>query len=480
MNQQLFEQAKASYQQGDWGRAASMLMSAKDPGELCGAVDHLRGNALMKLGLYSDAAEAYGDALADARYGKSGALACNRGRALLAAGRVEEAVASLQQSLQDTTYATPYKANMALGSAYERMGNVREAGVAYRNAAIDENNPDPSAALAKLGESFLGMGRPVDAVEALRTALDFSAPLASQNAVYAQLGSAYVAANRMPEAVEAFGNATKDGTYQLSPEQQASYDAARKATAAISGRTPSETDAFLAAAGYGSGIDPLDPLGRSGEMMPSPEDTGFFSVTEQDLMRQNAPEHRPNRQVKRRNGGGGGGKAVVIILLILLLVGGGAGFAFYSGFGWPTQEAQVQGMFNANASNSSIKGYLASSLSSESVAHIEAVLPKSSQVTIDGMDRSMSSTTMRATAQLPSGGSQIYEIQLVRDGIGWKVSAVNAVYASQSDGAPTLSNSTQTTTGTVSTDAATTGAATTGAATTAAATTAAATTAASA
>ena len=203
-------------------------------------------------------------------------------------------------------------------------------------------------------------------------------------------------------------------------------------------------------------------------MMPSPEDTGFFSVTEQDLMRQNAPEHRPNRQVKRKHNHGGL-KAFIIILLILIVVGGGAGFAFWSGFGWPTQEAQVQSMFQANSNGSSIKEFLAPTLSDESVNHIEAVLPKTSQLTIDGMDRSMNATTMRVTAQLASGGSQIYEISLVRDGIGWKVSAVNAVYESQTDGSPTLSNSTSTTSGVVNTDATT--AATTAAATTAAATT---------
>ncbi len=285
MNQQAFDAGKVAYQRGDLSVAVSQLSQAKGPGEVSGAVDHLLGNCLMKLGRYGEAAASYGDALRDPSYGHSGALACNRGRALLAAGRPQEAIASLTMATKDETYTTPYKAQVALGNAFMRIGNVREAGVAYRSAAIDESNPDPASALRSLGGCFMQMGRAVDAVEAYRTALDFSTPLQDQNAVYGDLGLAYVAANRMTEAVDAFGHATADGSYQLRPEAQAAYDAAQRAVSAITGGGPSETDALLAAAGYGTGsYDPLDPMGTSGEFMPSPEDTGFFSVNEQDAV----------------------------------------------------------------------------------------------------------------------------------------------------------------------------------------------------
>ena len=56
MNTQAFEMAKAAYQRGDWAGAAGALASTKAPGELSGEVDHLLGNALMKLGRYAEAA----------------------------------------------------------------------------------------------------------------------------------------------------------------------------------------------------------------------------------------------------------------------------------------------------------------------------------------------------------------------------------------------------------------------------------------
>ena len=86
MNQQAFELGKSAYDQGDWFVAISQFDVAKEPGEVNGQIDHLLGNAYMKLGQFDSAASAYKSALADASYGKVGALSTNQGRALLAAG----------------------------------------------------------------------------------------------------------------------------------------------------------------------------------------------------------------------------------------------------------------------------------------------------------------------------------------------------------------------------------------------------------
>ena len=285
MNQQAFESGKRAYQSGDWLGAATLLAEAKRPGEVSGEIDHLLGNAYMKLGQFEAAAAAYEGALSDGAYGKRGALSCNRGRALLAAGRPQDAVGALTDAVADASYATPYKAYMALGSAYERLGDVRSAGIAYRSAAIDESNPAPAVALSDLGSCFMRLGRAVDAVEAYRTALDFTTPLESQNQIWCDLGLAYVAANRMNEAVDAFAHATADGSFALSSEAQASYDAARKAIASIDARRPSETDAMLAAAGYGGGYDPLDPTGASGESWKLPSEVACAKASTASDMR---------------------------------------------------------------------------------------------------------------------------------------------------------------------------------------------------
>ena len=425
MNQQLFETGYAAYQSGDWAAAASAFAQAKGAGEQMGKLDHLRGNALMKLGRYDEAAEAYGQALNDPTYGMSGALNTNRGRALIAAGRVDEAIVALRAATQDPTYATPYKAYMALGGACRSIGDIRGAGIAYRNAAIDEKNPNPTSSLRKLGGCFMDLGRPADAVESYRTALDFSPNRDEQNVVYCDLALAYVAANRMTEAVDAFDHATADGTYTLSPEAQAAYDAARNAVAARSGeRKTSDTDDMLAAAGYGGGytVDPLDPTGEtSGNLMPSPEDTGFFSVNEDQIV---ADSRRENR--------GRGGKVILVIVVILVILGAGAGFAYFNGFGWPTQESVVKDVFNAKNNHDDIGKYIAASDSEK--AEIASLIPMSSNVNITGVKRGMNESEVAVTASLSEGGEVSYSVKMVRDGLGWKVKSFDPVSVSTNGG----------------------------------------------
>ena len=406
MNQQAYEAGRHAYQSSDWVGAVTFLSGALGQGEVSGEVSHLLGNAYMKLGQYDAAARAYESALADASYGKRGS---------------------------DEKYATPYKAYMALGSAYEQLGDIRRAGMAYRSAAIDEANTAPSVALSNLGSCFMRLGRAVDAVEAYRTALDFTTPLESQNKIWCDLGLAYVAANRMGEAVDAFAHATADGTYQLSPEAQASYDAARKAMAALAERRPSETDALLAAAGYGS-YDPLDPTGESGELMPSPEDTGFFSVTEEDLMEADKKE----RKVRRKHRHSGLKVFIVILVLLLAVVGAGV-FAYVRGYGWPTQETVAERLFNAKADGVDIAEYMVEGTSEDVIEQTLDVLPTDATIQVNGCDRSMTESTVHLTATLSAGGEMDYTLTMRRDGVGWKVSEVTPEYRSQ-DQAGTTSN----------------------------------------
>lgn len=434
MNQQSFESGYAAYQMGDWVQAAALLREAKQPGEISGRVDHLLGNALMKLGRYEEAADAYGNALLDNAYGMKGALGTNRGRAYLAAGRFAEAADALRQAADDPTYATPYKAYMALGSACRALGDIRGAGIAYRSAAIDESNPDPSTSLRKLGGCFMDLGRPSDAVESFRTALDFSTDPRSQSAIYCELALAYVAANKMSEAVDAFDHATADGTV-LSPEAQAAYDAARNAVAARSGKRVSDTDDLLAATGYSDFSDPLDPTGEtSGNLMPSPEDTGFFSVTEEELVDN-------DRRMRRK---GGVGRFFIVLLILLAIVGVLGGVGYYLGFGWPTQERVVTDLFNAKNDGRDLTQYISQNIDDAARQEVNSRVPTSSSTTIGGVTRSMSASEVAITATLAEGGESSYSVHLVRDGIGWKVSSIEPQFTS-SDGQPTTTSATSTT-----------------------------------
>ena len=138
-------------------------------------------------------------------------------------------------------------------------------------------------------------------------------------------------------------------------------------------------------------------------------------------------------------------KVVLFILLLLAILGGVGGFAYYKGYGWPTQEAVVSDMFSAGTSGSDITPYLSSSISDDARRDIESIMPRGATCSVSGIDRSMAQSTALVNASLASGGSQSYSVSLVRDGLGWKVTNVSLTFASQGSSSDAASGSLATT-----------------------------------
>ena len=418
MNAQYLDQARAAYRAGDFSAAVQMFNAAKDPSEVMGEVDHLRGNSLMKLGLYRDAAVAYAQALNDAAYGHRGALLTNQGKAYAAAGDFADAQASFTEALRDASYATPYKAYLGLGNALLSQGSVAEAGTAFRQAAIDGANPAPAGALSQLAACFVKLGRPGDAVESYRTALDFAGPRDDTRAINAGMGQALLAQNRVADAVDAFNTACADGIYQLTPEQQADFARAQDLLAEASARTSMAP----AAAGAPASVDPLDPLGKSGAFMPDPSDTGFFTVSESELIQQD----RQNMKVRRKHRHTGL-KVFLVILILLLLAAGGLVFAYTKGLGFPSQQDAISGLFEAVRDGSDPDGYLDANLSDSAKSLLVTSLPEGGTPTITNMDQSMTESHALVSVELPMGATMQYEATFTRaeNHIGWVVSDVH-------------------------------------------------------
>lgn len=425
MNDQVLEQARGAYRAGDFATAAQLFAGAKAAGEVAGEVDHLRGNSLMRLGRYADAADAYAAALSDAAYGKRGALLTNRGKALMAAGDVVAATEAFGAATQDGSYATRYKAYMGLGDALKAQGQMTEAGVAYRQAAIDDANPARAAALTSLGDCFMALGRPQDATEVYRTALDFAGPRDDARAINAALGCAYAAQNRFSDAVDAFGRSMADGIYQLSPDQAAEYDRARDALAA-------NASMAMTAPGYADGVDPLDPLGQSGNFMPDPSDTGFFTLTEHEMVQQERQDMKVRRKHRHT-----GLKVFIVVLVLLVIALGGAGFAYTQGFGIPSQQDAVSGLFEAVSNGDDPAPYLASELDESARSMIASSIPVEATPSIEGLDKSMTTSTATVKATLERGGEMTYKVDFVRNGLGWVVSAVTADFGDTASDAST-------------------------------------------
>lgn len=423
MNSQLIQQGRAAYRAGDFSAAAQMLGAAKTPSEIMGEADHLRGNALMHLGMYAEAAEAYAAALNDGTYGKRGALLTNRGKALAAVGDYMTAAQAFSAATQDASYATPFKAYLGLGNALFQSGDFANAGTAFRQAAIDGANPAPAAALGELGRCFIKLGRPADAVETYRTAIDFAGPRDDTRALNAGMGEALSAAGRPSEALDAFNAATADGIYQLTPEQADELARVHDSLAALSAQTAMAT----APAMDTTAVDSLDPTGATGQFMPDPSDTGFFTLSESEMVQQ---DRRDRKQAKvRRRHRHTGLKVFLVLLLLIVLAAGGLGFAYTRGMGIPSQESVITDLFQAAGDGDTAKAEscLASSLSEDAKAMIISSIPQGATVSVEGMDQSMTETTAKVKASLSKGGEQEYTVKFVRSDnhIGWAVSSLD-------------------------------------------------------
>lgn len=422
MNSQLIQQGRAAYRAGDYSAAAQMLGAAKTPSEIMGEADHLRGNALMHLGMYAEAAEAYAAALNDGTYGKRGALLTNRGKALAAVGDYVTAAQAFSAATQDASYATPFKAYLGLGNALFQSGDYANAGTAFRQAAIDGANPAPAAALGDLGRCFIKLGRPADAVETYRTAIDFAGPRDDTRALNAGMGQALSAAGRPSDALDAFNAATADGIYRLTPEQADELARVHDSLAALSAQTAMAT--APAPAMDAPAVDPLDPTGATGQFMPDPSDTGFFTLSESEMVQQDRKEAKVRRRHRHT-----GLKVFLVLLLLIVIAAGGLGFAYTRGLGFPSQESVVTDLFQAAGDGDTAKAEscLASSLSEDAKSMIISSIPQGATVSIEGMDQSMTETTAKVKASLSKGGEQEYTVKFVRSDnhIGWAVSSLD-------------------------------------------------------
>lgn len=418
-----FNRAKEAYNAKNW-ETAIILFSQCGTGPGTGEACHLCGNALMRLGRVQESVQAYRAATADTSYRNQGAVYTNLGKAQMALGDLRGAVDSLRHALSDNSYQGAYKAYIALGEAYSKLGDARNAGVAFRKAALEENNPDPAKSLINLGVCFMQLRRPADAAEAYRTAIDFSTNDEERSLLNANLGQAYTASNRMIEAVQAFQTATAGG-YQLSPAAHADYERALEATRSLSAHGRPGAPAGSPAADYTSGsFDPLDPTGNSGEILPSPDSSGFFSIPESELEAAGK---------KGKTAGHTGLKVAIVIIALVLIAAGALFFAYVQGAGIPSQESAITAVFDAAERGTDASGSWASSVSADARNLAMAEIQYGGSITITGMDVSPSESVAIVEDELPQGAVMTYRVSLVREGIGWKVSDIERVRASLTD-----------------------------------------------
>ena len=375
-----------------------------------------------------------------------GTVQCNIGMAYASLRDYEDAVQHFEKAVADERYDTPYKAYMGMGNALMKLGKSAEAGVAFREAALDESNPNPPKALLNLGVCFMALNRPADAVASYESALQFGMDAETRNKLYASLGQAYVACSQMDKAVEAFERALADKTYFLSDSASVDYQRAVGAVAQgtsemtqvldladISGLDVAADGSMISDDGYGANQDPFyydegydDYDSYPGYMgaYEGQDGSSFFEASEAEIEQWSKGLAKQDR--KRRNVGL---KILIAIVIIIVLAFAAGVFAYTQGYGYPTQESVAQQLF-ADPDNARAN-VIANGVSDESAASMLDPVVQDANVQIDGVNRSMSESTVYVTAQTPEGGDVDYRITMVRDMIGWKISNIELYFPSQ-------------------------------------------------
>ncbi len=446
MNNEVFNQARSLYQAKDYQGALDLFTRCLQdgsrslgPGEM-GLVYHQIGNCLIKLKNAGEAIQAYTQATADAAYDACGSLNYNLGMAYAALHDYENAVRHFEISVSDAKYETRFKAYIGMGNALMKAGKTAEAGVAFREAALDESNPDPTKALLNLGVCFMALNRPADAVSSYESALQFGMAPDMRNKLYANLGQAYVACGQMQKAVNSFESAIADKTYFLSDSASVDY---QRAVAAVAQGTAELTQVIPAQADM-SGLD----VTADGEPVYSEEgpyayeeepyyyddgydqggyanaDDRFFNASDEEL--EQWSRGLAKRERKRKNVGL---KILLVFVILVLLAFGAVVFAYTQGYGYPTQETVAKELFaNPDAAKSTV---VSPDVKAEAADTMLNLVVKDANATVDGVNKSMSDSTVYVTADTGQGGQVQYKITMVRDMITWKIASIELYFPSQ-------------------------------------------------
>ncbi len=440
MDQTRFEEGRQAYDAKDYRVAAKAFLEAAGRGEGSGPAYHMAGNSFVKLRRYADAVTVYKHALADESYDKHSAVQCNLAAARVALGEYAEAVEAYDAALENPHYEGQYRALQGKGGALFEMGKVEQAAMAYRQAALDGDNPDPGKALNNLGLCFMRMDRATDAVEAYRAALGFDTYTGRGRAL-ANLGMAYHVIGCHDDAVKAFEKATGLHGHDLAPSARRAYVASQEVL-----RTPQEREVVE---GWSTGEMPPvvaespgvpgevfgDPFSAASAAMPLPggpdsegdDVSAFFAMTDQEMKDRGRSAERAERAER------GPWAAVGVILLVVVLVAGAFTGAFLTGLGYPTQQMTVSGMLDARAEGRPVANYWVA-VPSADIDKEMAKLPPMKEYVIGEIDRSPRTSRVSVTVTPESGGPLAYEITLMREGVGWRVTGVENDWRSTGGG----------------------------------------------
>lgn len=484
MNTKLFEQGQAAYSEKDFRTAARLFLDALEPGTPIGngPAFHMAGNAFMQLGRFNDAVTVFQNALRDDGYNRRSAIESNLAASYVQTGDYSSAITHYELALTESDCKAPYKCYQGLANAYMEQHKFEQAAYSYKKAALDGTNPDPGKALVNLGLCLMALSRPEAAVEAYRAALGCDT-YQNRGKALANLGVAHHAAGHWPEAVRTLEEAKTLHKYELSAQARAILADAR---CHMEGSAPD--DDIEAVTAEPMVIDDLGTIDEpsveavmhspSTELVsapkpesisipapelvpnPAPEDgfsaflpetdsatieslvpdppqsapaalafsdnnlsfgevedvEQFFAVSENELKRKGKEKARSERKPF------GWLKPVLIIVVILGILGGTTYGLYMSGYGMPAAETTVSDLMNAYNTGEPLENMWATG--SINISREMAAIPTPGTFKVDSVAKGTEESVASVTVTPNQGAPLKFKFTLVREGLGWKILAL--------------------------------------------------------
>ena len=400
------------------------------------------GKALINLGLcftelgrHADAAATFETAL-DLGLSAGSANKCRAhlGQAYLACGRVAEAVASLEAAEEDGSYRLSAVAAHDLAvarSLRDRFGSM--LGSAAQPAAQQATLPEPQPQ----GEPSAEQPEEAPAAEEPEVAFEEEAeePAQAELAEPAEpeAEAQPAAPEESPEPAEPSDDeAAMWEPASLEPEPvacgeepiEAGEEPALDISEAVTEVFPVVTVPVIGAPGEDPGWEePLQP--QEDTLIPSPEDTAFFTITEEAIEEAAKEERRKARKGNR------GLKVALGIVIVLILLAAAAALAYVRGYGYPLQEQVAQRFLDAAIASESTDAYWNDAVTQESRESQMAVLEGISSYQVAAVERNVSNSTVYVEATLEEGGTAYYEVMMGRDLISWNIEYVELYFPSE-------------------------------------------------
>ena len=177
---------------------------------------------------------------------------------------------------------------------------------------------------------------------------------------------------------------------------------------------------------YADARETVDVMESTEMHMPSPEDTAFFDISEQQI---NNNARKGKKQDRRARGCGL--KIAIAFVFICILIAGAAVAAYVLGYGYPLQETVTEDFFAAVQDDGDTSQYWAKDVSPSMQRAQEASLEDLTSYEVVAVQRSMNQTAVFVNATLEQGGNIDYEVVLTRDGISWAIQFVQLYFPSE-------------------------------------------------